>query len=164
MLFRNENPNLGPLTTVNEIALTSTSSVTVASSNLKPGTREIISVPLIAAGGANSQWVFQAPFACQVVAIRFNGTVVGAASNLSIEKITADGLAPAAANGTTIVLLTAAVFALNTFTPNTRANLALSAVTSANLLNAGDQIALFVSAASTGLLGAMVQIEIAQIG
>lgn len=161
-LFRDENPALGPTTTVKE--LSGTGAGTPVVNYFKPTTREIVTASLLAAGGANSQWVFEAPWACQVVAIRFNGTVVGAASNLSVEKITADATAPAAANGTTIVLLTNAVFALNSFTPNTFVAPALSAVSGALNLNAGDQIALFVSAASTGLLGAVVQIELAQIG
>lgn len=164
MLFRNENPVLGPLTQVNEQG-TLQSNATLVNNNFKPTSRHIIDVPLVAVAGVNSQWVFQAPWQCQVVALRFNGTVVGAASNLSIERITADGIAPAAANGTTIILLTAAVFALNTFTPNTRVNIALSvAAGNPTVLNAGDQIAFFVSASDAGLLGANVQIELAQIG
>lgn len=161
-LFKDESPALGATTTVKELSGTGAGSPVV--NYFKPTTREILSASLIAAGAANSQWVFQAPWNCQIVGIKFNGTVVGAASNLSIEKITADAVAPAASNGTTIVLLTAAVFALNSFTPNTFVAPALSAVSGALNLNAGDRIALFVSAASTGLLGAVVQIEIAQIG
>lgn len=164
MLFKNENPVLGPTSQITELGLTSTSSTALATNSFKPTSREIIDVPVIAAAGANSQWVYKAPWACQVLAIRFNGTVVGAASNLSVEKINTDGVAPAAANAGTIVLLTNAVFALNTFTPNTWANIALSTASGALNLNAGDGIALFVSAASTGLLGAVVQIELAQIG
>lgn len=161
-LFRDENPALGAQTVVKELSGTGTGTPLV--NYFKPTTREVITTSLLAAAGANSQWVFQAPWACNIVSIRFNGTVVGAASNLSIEKITADGIAPAAANGTTIVLLTNAVFALNTFTPNTYVTPALSTASGALSLNAGDRIALFVSAASTGLLGAVVQIEIQQVG
>lgn len=161
-LFRDENPALGAQTTVKELSGTGAGSPFV--NYFKPTTRELVTAQLIAAAGANSQWVVQVPWAAQVAAIRFNGTVVGAASNLSVEKITADAIAPAAANGTTIVLLTNAVFALNTFTPNTFVAVPLSAASGALNLNAGDRIALFVSAASTGLLGAVVQIELVQVG
>src|SRR6267142_1272958 len=156
MLFKNENPVLGPTSQITEVGLTSTSSTALATNSFKPTSREVVTVPLVA--GALAQW------ACQVLAIRFNGTVVGAAYNLSVEKINTDGVAPAAANAGTIVLLTNAVFALNTFTPNTWANIALSTASGALNLNPGDGIALFVSASDAGLVGAVVQIELAQIG
>jgi len=73
-------------------------------------------------------------------------------------------LAPAAANGTTIILLTSAVTSLQG-TANTRQNLALSTAAGNPLvLNAGDQIAFFWSAATTGLAGCNVQIELSQLG
>jgi len=162
MLFKNENPVLGPTSQITEVGLTSTSSTALATNSFKPTSREVVTVPLVA--GALAQWAYKAPWACQVLAIRFNGTVVGAASNLSVEKINTDGVAPAAANAGTIVLLTNAVFALNTFTPNTWANIALSTASGALNLNPGDGIALFVSASDAGLVGAVVQIELAQIG
>lgn len=163
-LFRNENPNLGPLTTVNEIALVGTSNTTTGSNNFKPSTREIFSVPLVAASSTTG-YIFQAPWSCQVVGIHFNCTTAAAAGVLSVEKIVGDAVAPAAANGTTIVLLTAATATLSGFTANTRQNLALSVAAGSPLvLNAGDQLAYFLSAAPTSLVGGMVQIEIAQLG
>lgn len=164
MLFRNENPVLGPFTQINEQGTLATNS-TLVSNNFKPSSREILSVPLIVAAAASSQYIFQAPWQCQVVGVRLNWTVQSTgASNLSVERITADAVAPAAANGTTIILLTAAAASLQG-TANTRQNLALSTAAGNPLvLNAGDQIAIFESAATTGLAGAYVQVELAQIG
>lgn len=163
-LFRNENPNLGPLTTVNEVALSNVSNTTTVSNNFKPSTREIISVPL-AAASATSAYVYQAPWQCQVVGIHFNATTAASAGVLSVERIIGDSVAPAAANGTTIILLTAATATLSGFTANTRQNLALSvAAGSPLILNAGDQIAYFLSTAATALVGGNLQIELAQIG
>jgi len=167
MLFRNENPNLGPSTQIQELSgyTGAGAGYTIATNNYKPGSREIIDYQLIAAGATGGQWVYQAPFACQVIGAHINWTVQSTgASNLSIERITADALAPAAANGTTIILLTSAVTSLQG-TANTRQNLALSTAAGNPLvLNAGDQIAFFWSAATTGLAGCNVQIELSQLG
>ena len=162
-LFRDENPALGPTTTVKE--LSGYGAGTPVINYFKPGTRDVIDYALLAAAATGGQWVYQAPFAAQVVGIHINWTVQSTgASNLSIEKITADAIAPAAANGTTIVLLTSAVTSLQG-TANTRQNLALSTAAGSPLvLNAGDQVAFFWSAATTGLAGCNVQVELAQIG
>lgn len=163
-LFRNENPNLGAQTTVAELALNGVSNATTVTNNFKPTTRECISVPL-AAASAVTAYVYQAPWQCQVVGVHFNCTTAAAAGVLSVERIIGDSVAPAAANGTTIILLTAATATLSGFTANTRQNLALStAAGSPLILNAGDQIAYFLSAAPTSLVGGNLQIEIAQIG
>lgn len=161
-LFRDENPALGAQTVVKE--LSGTGSGTPVVNYYKPTTREIITAPLTPTAGANSQYVFQAPWTAQVLAIRFNGTTVGGSVLLYIEKITADGVAPAASNGTTIVLLTASTVALNAFTVNSFTSLPLSTASGALTLNPGDRIAMFVSGATTGMVGTVVQIELAQIG
>lgn len=160
-LFRNENPSLGPSTTVQE--LSGYGAGNPIASNFKPGTREIIDIYL-APAGTITQWAFQAPWACQIVGLRLNWTVQSTgASNLSIVRVTADALAPQAANGTTVILQTSAVVSLQG-TANTRQNLTLSTATgSPTVLNAGDQIGLFSSATAAGLV-ANLQIEIAQIG
>lgn len=165
-LFRNENPNLGPQTTVQE--LSGYGAGNPVPSNFKPTTREVLSVPLSAvinATGNLTGYIFQAPWQCQVVAIRFNCTTAAAAGVLSVERIIGDSVAPAAANGTTIILLTAATATLSGFNANTRQNLALSTASGSPLvLNAGDQIAYFLSAVPTSLVGGEVQIEIQQLG
>ncbi len=167
MLFRNENPNLGPSTQIQELSgyTGAGAGYTIALNNYKPNSREIIDYQLIAAGATGGQWVYQAPFSCQVIGLHINWTVQSTSpSNLSIERITADALAPAAANGTTIILLTSAVTSLQG-TANTRQNLALSVAAGNPLvLNPGDQIAFFWSAATTGLAGCNIQVELAQIG
>ncbi|SRR6266576_6002797 len=162
MLFRNENPVLGPLTQINELG-TLASNSTLLSNNFKPTSREVISFP-IPASAVTTQWLWQAPWQCQVVAIRVNWAVQSTgASNLSVEKIATDTVAPAASNGTTIVLLSNAVISMQG-TANTRQNIALSTASGALNLNAGDQIAVFASATLAGLVGAILQVEIAQLG
>jgi len=161
-LFRNENPNLGPQTTLQE--LSGYGSGNPIAQNFKPGTREVISIP-IAAASALTQYIFQAPWTCQIVGIRYNCTTAAGAGVLSVERIIGDSVAPAAANGTTIILLTASTATLSGFAANTRQNFALSVAAGSPLvLSAGDQIAYFLSAAPTSLVGGVIQIEIAQIG
>lgn len=160
-LFRNEGPNLGPGTTVFE--LSGYGAGNPVQNNYKPTTREIITVPLTI--GATSQYVYQAPWSCQVIGIHYNCTTAAGATNLSIERIIGDSVAPAAANGTTIILLSTGVLALAGFAANTRQNIALSVAAGSPLvLNAGDQIALFFSSALATAVGAYVQIELTQIG
>lgn len=161
-LFKDENPALGPTTSVKEFSGYGAGNPVV--NYFKPTTREVIQVQLPTTAASSGTWVYQAPWQCQVVGIRLNWAVQSTgAANLSIERITGDTIAPAAANGTTIILLTAAVASLQG-TANTRQNLALSiAAGSPLVLNAGDQIALFTSASTAGLVG-YAQIEIAQIG
>ncbi len=165
MLFKGEFPVLGAATQIQELGLTPTSSSAQTLNAFKPNSREILTVPLIVAAAASSQYVYQAPWTCQVVGIRLNWTVQSTgAANLSVLRVTADAVAPGAANGTTLILLTNAVASLQG-TANTRQNLALSAAAGNPLiLNAGDQIAIFESAATTGLAGAYVQVELSQIG
>jgi len=167
MLFKGEFPVLGPTTQIQELSgyTGAGAGYTIALNAYKPGSREIIDYQLLANAGSAGQWVYQAPFTCQVIGLHINWTVQSTgASNLSIERITADAIAPAAANGTTIILLTSAVTSLQG-TANTRQNLALSTASgNPTVLNPGDQIALFWSAATTGLAGCNVQIELAQIG
>jgi len=160
-LFRDENPALGPTTTVKE--LSGYGSATPVVAYYKPGTREILDIPL-APAGTITQWAYQAPFTCQVVGMRLNWTVQSTgAANLSVVRVTADSLAPQAANGTTVILLTSAVVSLQG-TANTRQNLTLSTASGSPLiLNPGDQIGLFSSASAAGLVGNL-QIELAQIG
>lgn len=160
-LFRDENPALGAQTSVKELSGYGTGNPIV--SYFKPGTREILSIPL-SATSPTTQWIFQAPWACQVVAAHFNSTTAGAASTLTVEKIMADAIAPAAANGTTIINVLASTVSLAS-TANTRVNVGPSAAAgSPSILNAGDQLAIFISATPTGLAGAYLQVEIVQIG
>jgi hypothetical protein len=165
-LFRNEGPNLGPATTVFE--LSGYGSGNPVQNNYKPTTREIIEVPfnaIINAGSNLTGYIYQAPWSCQVIGIHYNCTTAAGAGVLSLERIIGDSVAPAAANGTTIILLTASTMTLSGLAANTRQNLALSTAAGSPLvLNAGDQIAYFLSTVPTSLVGGNVQIELAQLG
>jgi hypothetical protein len=167
MIFLGEFPVLGPKTLVQEVSGYAGSNYPAAGQPslqaFKPTTREPVQAALTAT--STSGYMFQAPWQCQVIGIHYNCTTVGGASNLSVERIIGDTVAPGAANGTTIILLTSAVLAVAGATANTRQNLALStAAGSPLILNAGDQIAYFLSAAPTGLVGGLIQVEIAQLG
>lgn len=164
-LFRDESPNLGTTTTVKEVGASSTSTTTLVTNNFKPPTREIVAVPLSAVSNTTANltgYVFTAPWKCQVIAIRYNAAVVSSAGTavLDIQKITADSVAPG--SGTTLL---ASTYNLDTATAaNTRVNVALTTTAASLVLNAGDQIAYNINTAPTALAGALVQIEITQLG
>ena len=162
-LFRDEAPALGQSFQVKE--LSGYGAGNPITNYFKPTTRELVDVTMQAAGQHVTQWVYQAPWKCQVVAIHENHTAASAAGTLDVVRIQADGVVPAAANGTTIIsMLTAPMSTAGA--ANTRQNLALStAAGSPLILNAGDQLAVVSGAGSTvGYAGGVVQIEITQLG
>lgn len=162
MLFRNEYPNLGPATTVNEGGLIAASNAKTGSFDYKPTTREIVSLQVPTTAASSGTYFYEAPWKCQVVAIHFNQTVIstGAATGL-VEKISADSVVPAA-SGTNITPLHTAVD-LHGGTINTRVEVAISATLTGATLNPGDQLALFTSASTAGLAG-YFQVDIVQLG
>lgn len=161
-LFRDENPVLGPSTQVKELSGYGAGNPVV--NYFKPCTREIIDFTMSSAAQHTTGWVFQAPWKCQVVGIHENHTVASTSGTLDIVKIQADGVAPAAANGTTIISqLTAPMSTAGA--ANTRQNLALSTASGSPLvLNAGDQLAVVSGGTNTNYAGGSVQIEVSQIG
>lgn len=160
-LFRNENPNLGPTTTVQE--LSGFGAGNPVANNFKPTTREMVDVTMQAAAQHVTQYLYQAPWACQVIAVHENHTVASASGTLDLVKIIGDGQAPTSTyNATSVKLLNAGPMS-TAGTANTRQNLALVAG-SAVLMNAGDQLAIVASGTATGYAGGIVQVEIAQIG
>lgn len=163
-LFSRENPVLGPGTTLVEQANVNTSVTSTTVSAFKPTTREIIDVTMQAAGQHITQWIYQAPWKCQVVAVHENHTVASASGTLDVVRIQADSVAPTTANGTTIIsMLTTPMSTAGS--ANTRQNLALSAASGSPLiLNPGDQLALVAGGSNTSYAGGIVQIEISQLG
>lgn len=161
MLFRNEAPNLGLQTTLQENSGYGAGSPKL--NNYKPTTREMVDVTIQAAAQHVSQWVYQAPWKCQVIAIHENHTVASTSGTLDVVKIMADSVAPAAANGTTIItMLTAPMSTAGV--ANTRQNLALTATAASLVLNPGDQLAVVAGGTATNYAGGIVQIEIVQLG
>lgn len=160
-LFRDEGPQLGPNTTLQENSGYGTG--TPITNYFKPCTRELVDVTMQTAAQHITQWVYQAPFKCQIVGIHENHTVASSSGTLDIVKIVSDAVAPAAANGTTIItMLTTPMSTAGA--ANTRQNLALSAAAGSPLiLNAGDQLACVAGGSNTSYVGS-VQIEIAQLG
>jgi hypothetical protein len=160
-LFKNEAPVLGQGTTLVEVGAGSTSSTTQLSNAYKPCTRELVDVTMQSVSQHVTQWIYQAPFKCQVVAVRENHTVASASGTLDVVKIVADAVAPAAANGGTIkTLLTAPMSTAGA--ANTRQNLALAASGSPWVLNQGDQLAVVTGGTVTQYAGS-VQIEVIQL-
>jgi len=161
-IFRNENPNLGSVTTVNETALTSASMTATATSDLKPTTREIFNFPIVAATIAQYLWV--APWKCQIKAIRFIGGTVVANSTQTIQPVVTPVASQPAAPSSGTALTAAAIPVGSGSTANQPAAAALSATTSVLTLNPGDLIGMTISGALTALVGGVLQIEVAQIG
>ncbi len=165
MLFRNENPNLGPSTQINELGTLGTNS-TLVSNNFKPTSREFVTVTQLAAASLASDWIYQAPWACQIIAVRANFTVTSTSGTLNIVKVTADAIAPATAdNSTTVRNIVSAPLSLSG-TANTRVNGVMNSAASGlpTFLNAGDQLAYQLAGTLTGLVGLTFQVEYTQIG
>ena len=162
-LFRDEAPVLGQAIQVKE--LSGYGAGTPVTNYFKPTTRELVDVTMQAAGQHITQWVYQAPWKCQVVAVHENHTVASASGTIDVVRIQADGVAPAAANGTTIISMLGAGPMSTAGAANTRQNLALSTAAGLPLvLNAGDQLAVVAGGSNVGYAGGVVQIEITQLG
>lgn len=119
---------------------------------VKVGTTFSVSTELLAA--SVDKWVFVAPVACQVTAIREIHSVVGSTSAAVRPRKVTDTSAPGAAASATVKELTTAAFDL-TATVNTTQAATLSATASDLQLAAGDKIGLDFSGTLTGLVGAM---------
>lgn len=120
-------------------------------------------VTIQAAAQHVTQYFYQAPWACQVIAVHENHTVASASGTLDVVKIIGDGQAPTSTyNATSVKVLNAGAMS-TAGTANTRQNLALVAG-SAVILNAGDQLALVAAGSATGYAGGIVQVEIQQLG
>jgi hypothetical protein len=161
MIFRHENPILGPSTTVEELSGYGAGNPQAA--NYKPTTREMVDVTIQAAAQHVTQWVYQAPWKCQIIAVHENHTVASSSGTLDVVRITADSIAPSSSYGANIIQILNAGAMSTAGTANTRQNLALKAG-SGLILNPGDQIAVVAGGTATGYAGGIVQIEIAQLG
>ena len=125
MLFRNENPVLGPSTQENELGTLATNS-TLVSNNFKPTSREFVTVTQLTAASLANEWIYIAPWACQVVAVRANFTVTSTSGTLNIVKISGDTIAPSTAdNAGTVRNIVSAPLSLSG-TANTRINGAMN--------------------------------------
>lgn len=161
--FLAESPVLGPGFLLQELSGYGTATPIAAA--YKPGSRVIISATISAVQhtAVQTAWIYEAPWACKVLAVRFNCTVISSDTTpptLDVLKATADSVDPA--SGTSIL---AATLNLHTIVANTRQELALTATKSVLLLNAGDQLGFSIGGhAATALAGGGLQIELAQIG
>lgn len=163
-LFRNENPNLGPQTTLAELSGFGSGQPTL--SNFKPTTREIIvSSPIAAASVPN--FLFIAPWACQVVSIKATYTTAGGASAaIQLTKVLQSALptAPNTAVGASVIALTSATIPLTGTANTTLVGTLSTAAGSPTIMAAGDQIGYILSGTLTGLVNLVIQVELAQIG
>ena len=163
MLFRNENPVLGPLTQENESGTLGTNS-TLLSNNFKPMSREFLTSIMPTAASHATGWLFIAPWKCQVIAVKENHTTASTSGTLDVVKIQADAVAPATANGGTIIsMLTAPLSTAGA--ANTRNNGTISvAAGNPTVLNAGDQLAIVSGGTATNYVGGVLQVEVVQLG
>jgi hypothetical protein len=161
-LFRNENPNLGPLTTINEVGLSGASNTSAVASDFKPTTREILTVTFEATD--TNGWVFVSPWNCKVVGVRFVCTVVAnSTQTVQLYKMPVASQ-PAAPSGTGSKVLTAAATPVGSgATANVVAFSGLTTTAADLLLAPGDLIGYNFSGAPTSLVGGQLQIEVQQI-
>jgi hypothetical protein len=166
-LFRDENPALGPTTSLKELSGFGTGTPSV--NYYKPTTREFITLTGLVAASPTSGWLYVAPWALQVVAAKVVYTTAGGAgATINITKVQQAAqpiVASTADNGTTVRNLISAPIALtgaaNTVFPGTVNS---AAAGSPLILAAGDMVAYQLSGTLTGLAGGYFQVEIAQIG
>lgn len=160
-LFKDENPQLGAQTTERELSGFGSGNPVV--NYYKPQTREILPILGIVAATA-AEYVFIAPYACQVIAVRFTASTASSAGTLQLFKTPQASLPaapPTSASGNVVALFSAAV-ALSA-TSNTAVS-AAPTVASAAILAAGDQLSINLGGTLTSLAGGLLQIELAQIG
>ncbi len=164
MIFRNEQLPLGAQSTINEFG-TLASNTTLVNNNFKPTSREFVTVTQLAAASLANEWIYQAPWACQVVAVRCNFTVTSTSGTLNIVKITGDTVAPSTAdNAGTVRNIVSSPLSLSGVA-NTRVNGVMNtAAGNPTFLAAGDQLAYQLAGTLTGLVGLTFQVELAQIG
>lgn len=168
-LFRDENPALGPSTAVKELSGFGAGSPVV--NYFKPCTREFISFAQGSATVPATQYVWVAPFACQILSVKVTLSALSTSGTLAITRTLQSALPSApstAANGSTILnVLSAASVNIGAagITANQFTAPALSTASGSPLvMAAGDAIALQFGGTLTSLTGLLVQIEIAQIG
>jgi len=118
----------------------------------------ILEVPIAAA--TIDEYIFVAPMALQIKAVRFFCTVVAnSIQTVALQKVPVASQ-PVAVNGTGTVAVTAAATPVGSgATANTPAVSALSTTAAASQLAAGDLLAIHISAALTSLVGGFMQIE-----
>lgn len=154
-LFKGENPTLGTSATAND----------PVAGDVKIQTVETLTYSQSVAGsGATSQWLLtHAPYAMQIVAIRENHAVAGAASlTAKVRKITADAVLPNASAGATCIEVQSAAFTLDS-TANTKQTATLVAGAAIQLA-VGDRLGIaYSSATQTGLVGHVIQVDVVRI-
>lgn len=163
-LFRNENPALGPSTTVQELSGQGAGQPTA--NNYKPTTRQIVETNFdgVRNAGALTGWLFIAPWKCQIISAKVVAEVSATASATLQAYTLPVASQPAAPNSGNQVFSAAQQLSSSTLTANTVFAQTL-ATTSANLiLNPGDMIGYTLSAAITAVVGGLLQIEVVQLG
>lgn len=168
-LFKDEAPALGATTTVAELSGFGSGNPTL--SRFKPTTREFISFSQGSATVPATQYVWVAPWACQILSVKVTLSALSTSGTLAITRTLQSALPSApstAANGTTILnVLSAASINIGAggITANNWTSNALSTASGSPLvMAAGDTVALQFGGTLTSLTGLQVQIEIAQIG
>jgi hypothetical protein len=152
-LFKYENPNLGSASTVN----------TAVFGDVKMQTTEPITIGPLQASSITGYWLsVQVPEACTVVGIKTNCTVIpSVALTASVRKITADAVAPDATAGASCIELLSSAIDLHAAVANTVQKGALSAVSGALKLNAGDRIGLKLSSGTqTAMANLIVEVDL----
>jgi hypothetical protein len=165
MLFRDENPALGPTTSVKELSGVGSGQPTF--NYYKPTTRQFaetqFSEPTLV--GSLTGWIFRAPWKCQIIAAELI-LATPATTSVTVQAYTvpyaSQPEAPSAGNA---IFAAAQNLSSATATANTSISIALETTTSTYLtMNPGDLLGYVFSGTSTGIAGGLLQVEIVQIG
>lgn len=168
-LFKDENPQLGASVSVKEFS--GFGAATPVVNYFKPQTREVVAFAQASATIPATQYVFVAPFACQVISVKATLTALSTSGTLAVTRVPQASLplAPSTAVGTSGVLNILSSATVNIGSGGITANNFTAATLntaagSPTVLAAGDAIAVQFGGTLTSLTGLLVQIEIAQIG
>jgi len=165
-LFRNESPNLGATTTVQE--LSGFGAGNPVANNYKPTTRQFVEGGFdgVRNGSAATLtgWLFIAPWKCQIVQAKVIAEVSATASaTLQCYTVPVASQPEAPSSGNQI-FSAAQQLSSSTLTANTVFAQVLATTATNLILNPGDMIGYTISAAITALAGGLVQIEVVQLG
>jgi hypothetical protein len=162
-LFRNEAPNLGFGTTLQELSGYAGNPVGApVVNNYKPITR--VCVEKAFTGSDTTGWLFRAPWQCQIIQVSLIAEVAATAT-AALQLYTVPVASQPEAPSSGLAVFTAAqAISSASFTANTVFVQTLTTVATHLLLNPGDLLGYNFSAAITAVVGGLMAIEFVQLG
>lgn len=164
-LFRNESPNLGPNTTVQELSGFGAGQPTA--NNYKPTTRQIVETNLDAVRNTAAQltgWLFVAPWKCQIISAKVIAEVSATVTSTVQCYTVPVANQPEAPSSGNQVFSAAQQLSSSTLTANTVFAQTLTTTAANLIMNPGDLLGYSLSATPSGLVGGLLQVEVIQLG